>query len=61
MDGLATGTLVAPTLTTLGVDLETVAGEALDLALGMLAGELPRSGPAVQRTVRHRLLLRESA
>ena len=61
VDGLATGTLVAPTLTTLGVDLETVAGEALDLALGMLAGELPRSGPAVQRTVRHRLLLRESA
>lgn len=61
VDGLATGTLVSPTLTTLGVDLDVVAGEALDLALGMLAGELPRSGAAVQRTVRHRLLLRESA
>ncbi|MDO3699190.1 LacI family transcriptional regulator, partial [Curtobacterium flaccumfaciens] len=59
--GLPLGTLVAPTLTTLAVDLDEVAGQALDLALGMLAGELPRSGAAVERTVRHRLLLRESA
>ncbi|MCL9666382.1 LacI family transcriptional regulator [Curtobacterium albidum] len=61
VDGLALGTLVAPTLTTLAVDLDAVAREALDLATGMLAGDLPRSGPAVQRTVRHRLLVRESA
>ncbi|UXZ56836.1 substrate-binding domain-containing protein [Curtobacterium sp. Arg-1] len=61
VDGLPLGTLVAPTLTTLAVDLDEVAGQALDLALGMLAGELPRSGAAVERTVRHRLLLRESA
>ena len=61
VDGLAAGTLVAPTLTTLAVDLEEVAHEALDLALGMLSGALPRSGPSVQRSVRHRLLLRESA
>nr|WP_217507592.1 LacI family DNA-binding transcriptional regulator [Curtobacterium albidum] len=61
VDGLAVGTLVAPTLTTLAVDLGAVAREALDLALGMLAGELPRSGTSVQRTVRHRLLVRESA
>jgi DNA-binding LacI/PurR family transcriptional regulator len=61
VDGLAIGTLVAPTLTTLAVDLDAVAREALDLATGMLAGDLPRSGPAVQRTVRHRLVVRESA
>ncbi|MGN7191040.1 LacI family DNA-binding transcriptional regulator [Curtobacterium sp. MCBA15_004] len=61
VDGLAAGTLVAPTLTTLAVDLAAVAREAVDLALGMLAGDLPRSGAAVQRTVRHRLLVRESA
>ena len=61
VDGLPLGTLVTPTLTTLAVDLDAVAREALDLALGMLAGELPRHGAAVQRTVRHRLLLRESA
>lgn len=61
VDGLSLGELVAPTLTTLAVDLDEVARVAVDLALGMLAGELPRSGPEVQRTVRHRLLLRESA
>jgi DNA-binding LacI/PurR family transcriptional regulator len=61
VDGLPLGTLVAPTLTTLAVDLDVVARAALDLALGMLAGELPRHGEAVQRTVRHRLLVRESA
>ena len=61
VDGLAAGTLVAPTLTTLAVDLGEVAREALGLALGMLSGELPRSGASVQRTVRHRLLVRESA
>lgn len=61
VDGLPLGTLVTPTLTTLAVDLDAVAREALDLALGMLSGALPRQGATVQRTVRHRLLLRESA
>ncbi|MET3450057.1 LacI family DNA-binding transcriptional regulator [Curtobacterium sp. 1544] len=61
VDGLPLGGLVSPTLTTLAVDLDAVAREALGLALGMLAGALPRHGDAVQRTVRHRLLLRESA
>ncbi|WP_420362553.1 LacI family DNA-binding transcriptional regulator [Curtobacterium aetherium] len=61
IDGLTLGTLVAPTLTTLAVDLDEVARHAVDLALGMLDGSLPRSGDAVQRVVRHRLLVRESA
>ncbi|MCJ1713567.1 LacI family DNA-binding transcriptional regulator [Curtobacterium sp. VKM Ac-2922] len=61
VDGLPLGALVTPTLTTLAVDLDAVARQALDLALGMLDRSLPRSGASVQRTVRHRLLLRESA
>jgi DNA-binding LacI/PurR family transcriptional regulator len=61
IDGLAVGTLVAPTLTTLAVDLDVVAHEAFELAVAMHAGELPAAGPEVQRTVAHRLLLRESA
>lgn len=61
IDGLTLGTLVAPTLTTLAVDLDEVARHAVDLALGMLDGSLPRSGPSVERVVRHRLVVRESA
>lgn len=60
-DGLALGGLVAPTLTTLAVDLDEVAGEALDLAVAMIAGDVPRSGAGAHRTVRHRLVVRESA
>jgi DNA-binding LacI/PurR family transcriptional regulator len=61
VDGLPLGALVTPTLTTLAVDLDEVAEEALGLAVAMIDGSAPRSGPAVQRTVRHRLLLRASA
>ncbi|QHC59052.1 LacI family DNA-binding transcriptional regulator [Rathayibacter sp. VKM Ac-2760] len=61
IDGLPLGRLLAPTLTTLAVDLDELARHALDLAVAMIAGELPKSGPDVQRTVRHQLVLRESA
>ena len=61
VDGLALGALVTPTLTTLQVDLDEVARKALDLAGAMLAGTAPRSGDGAHRTVRHHLLLRESA
>ena len=61
IDGLTLGTLVAPTLTTLAVDLDEVARQAVDLALGMLDGSLPLSGPSVERVVRHRLVVREYA
>jgi DNA-binding LacI/PurR family transcriptional regulator len=61
VDGLPLGALVSPTLTTLVVDVEQVARHALDLAIGMHDGVLPHAGDAVVRTVRHRLLLRESA
>ncbi|MFS4507017.1 LacI family DNA-binding transcriptional regulator [Clavibacter sp. Sh2141] len=61
IDGLSLGRLLAPTLTTLAVDLDELARHALDLAVAMIAGELPRSGPEVVRTVRHQLVVRESA
>ncbi|MFD1720420.1 LacI family DNA-binding transcriptional regulator [Amnibacterium endophyticum] len=57
-DGLDLGGLVAPTLTTLAVDLDEVAAAALDLAVA-LADAAPL--PTPQRTVQHHLLLRESA
>jgi DNA-binding LacI/PurR family transcriptional regulator len=60
VDGLPLGALVTPTLTTLAVDVDDVAREALDLAVAMVGGA-PRSGPSAERTVRHRLVLRESA
>jgi len=61
IDGLSIGRMLAPTLTTLAVDLDELARHALDLAVAMIAGELPRTGPQVRRTVRHQLVLRESA
>lgn len=61
IDGLALGRLLAPALTTLAVDLDELAEHALGLAIAMIGGELPRSGPEVSRTVRHQLIVRESA
>lgn len=61
IDGLAIGRLLAPALTTLAVDLDELAEHALELAIAMIAGELPRSGPEVARTLRHQLIVRESA
>ncbi|ROQ64208.1 LacI family transcriptional regulator [Rathayibacter sp. PhB152] len=61
IDGLSIGRLLAPTLTTLAVDLDELARHALDLAVAMIAGDLPKGGPSVHRTVRHQLVLRESA
>jgi hypothetical protein len=43
------------------LDMAEVGRLATELVLGMRAGELPFSGPAVRRKVRHRLLLRDSA
>lgn len=61
VDGLSLGTLVSPTLTTLAVDLTEVARQAVDLAVGMERGDVPRSGPAARRNVGYRLVVRESA
>lgn len=61
IDGLSIGELVAPRLTTLALDMTEVGRLATELVLGMRAGELPLTGPAARRKVRHRLLLRDSA
>jgi LacI family transcriptional regulator len=58
VDGLDIGTLVTPELTTLAVDMGTVAREALDLVGSLLRGE---PAGALLRTVEHTLVLRESA
>jgi DNA-binding LacI/PurR family transcriptional regulator len=54
IDGLPLGELVSPTLTTLAIDLDEVAREAVGLAIG-------GARPLPIRTVRHRLVVRESA
>lgn len=61
IDGLSIGTLVTPKLTTLALDMGEVGRLATELVLGMRAGEIPLTGPAARRKVRHRLLLRDSA
>lgn len=61
IDGLSIGELVTPRLTTLALDMAEVGRIATELVLGMRAGDLPLSGPAVRRKVRHRLLVRDSA
>ncbi len=59
-DGLTLGTFVTPQLTTIEINMRAVAETAVDLALGMYAGDLPMSGPECHRTVTHRLVVRES-
>lgn len=61
VDGLSIGELVMPRLTTLALDMAEVGRLAVELVLGIRAGETPASGPAARRKVRHRLLLRDSA
>ena len=53
IDGLPLGELVSPALTTLAIDLDEVAREAVELAIGG-ATRMPT------RVVRHRLVVRES-
>jgi len=60
-DGLSLGTYVSPELTTLALDVHGVAAAAVGLALGMTAGEIPRSGRRARRRVRYRLVVRESS
>ncbi|MGN6324336.1 LacI family DNA-binding transcriptional regulator [Pseudolysinimonas sp.] len=54
IDGLPLGELVSPTLTTLALDLDEVARDAVELVVG-------GRGSRAVLTVRHRLVLRESA
>lgn len=61
IDGLALGALLSPELTSVGVDVQRVAEEAVDLVDGMFEGRLPMAGERSRRSVPYRLLVRESA
>jgi DNA-binding LacI/PurR family transcriptional regulator len=61
IDGLSIGEIVTPELSSLALDLRAVGRLAVQLAVGMHAGELPMTGAEVQRTVSHTLLLRATA
>ncbi|WP_227488103.1 LacI family DNA-binding transcriptional regulator [Brachybacterium subflavum] len=61
VDGLALGELVSPELTTIGVDLEAVASEAVDLVDGLFTGRVSAADGGAVRTVPYRLMVRESA
>ena len=61
IDGLGIGTLVTPELTSLGVDLEAMAREAVDLVDGMFSGALPLLGERSRRELPYRLIRRGSA
>ena len=58
VDGLAIGTLVAPTLTTLAVDFDEVARHTLELSVALRDGD---AAVGRHRVATHRLVLRESA
>ncbi|HMQ37653.1 MAG TPA: LacI family DNA-binding transcriptional regulator [Micropruina sp.] len=61
IDGVGIGDLMTPRPTTLALDMSKVGRLAIELVLGMRTGEVPLSGSAARRRVRHRLVLRDSA
>ena len=61
VDGLEIASLVTPELTTLSIDIETVAQQTVSLVVGMLDGSVPLSGAAAHRTVPYRLEVRASS
>ncbi|WP_394214137.1 LacI family DNA-binding transcriptional regulator [Brachybacterium vulturis] len=61
VDGLEIASLVTPELTTLSLDIETVARETVSLVAGMLDGSVPLNGEAAHRAVPYRLEVRASS
>lgn len=64
IDGLALGTLVTPTLTTLASDFHEIARHAVDLAIGIYERSIrpgQDGGEAAVRHLSYRLVVRESA
>lgn len=61
MDGIPLGELVTPALTTMALDLREVGRTAVELLDGLITGEIRGGTPEARRTIRHELLLRDSA
>ena len=61
MDGIPLGELVTPELTTLALDLRAVGRAAVDLLEALLSGAVEPGSPAASLTLRHELILRQSA
>jgi DNA-binding LacI/PurR family transcriptional regulator len=60
VDGLGIGRFISPRLTTLAIDMPLVAGQALQVVMGMHAGTLPGHGPKTHRRVAYALNRGES-
>jgi DNA-binding LacI/PurR family transcriptional regulator len=61
MDGIPLGELVSPELTTLSLNLRAVGRTAVDLLEGLLSGSVPAHSKDASLTLRHELILRQSA
>lgn len=61
MDGIPLGELLSPQLSTMALDLREVGRAAVELLDGLLSGAVSPGLPASRLTLRHRLVLRESA
>ncbi|WP_461164309.1 LacI family DNA-binding transcriptional regulator [Arthrobacter sp. R4-81] len=61
MDGIPLGEQLSPELTTLSLDLREVGRTAVELLDGLLAGSLTAGSAEARLTLRHRLVVRQSA
>ncbi len=61
MDGIPLGELVTPELTTLALDLRAVGRAAVDLLEALLSGVVAPGSPTASLTLRHELIVRQSA
>jgi hypothetical protein len=61
MDGIPLGELLTPELSSLGLDLREVGRAAVELLDGLLTGAVEPGSEASRLTLKHQLILRESA
>ncbi|MGX1163399.1 LacI family transcriptional regulator [Arthrobacter sp. SLBN-100] len=61
MDGIPLGELVTPELTTLALDLRAVGRSAVDLVDNLLSGAIQAGSEDAKLTLKHQLVLRQSA
>jgi DNA-binding LacI/PurR family transcriptional regulator len=61
MDGIPLGELLAPELSTLSLNLREVGRAAVELLDGLLTGSIAPGSPSADLTLRHELVLRQSA